>query len=216
MAEAVGRWARVAATLTAVTAWGGLAIQLALILRTMSVEGVAAAVWRYVGYFTILTNLGVAIVASAMTLAPAARLAGPRARLVTVVAIVFVGITFSVALRGTWSPTGWQGLANHLLHDATPLLFLLAWTLFGHGALKWRDAGWTLIPPGLYCLYALARGAADGWYAYWFLDPAKLGLAKLSLSIAVLLAALLVIAFLLVAADNWLGRRTAESRASAQ
>jgi hypothetical protein len=210
MAGTVGRWARGAAALTAVAAWAGLAIQLVLILHTMAAEGVVAALWRYLGFFTILTNLGVAIVASAMALTPAARLSGPSARLVTVAAIVFVGITFSVALRGTWSPTGWQGVANHLLHDATPLLFLLAWTLFGHGTLKWRDAGWTLIPPGLYCLYALARGAADGWYAYWFLDPAKLGLAKLSLSIAILLAALLVIAFLLVAADKWLGRRTAE------
>jgi hypothetical protein len=206
MAGAVGPWARGAAVLTAVTAWGGLALQFGLILHTMSAEGAAAAIWRFFGFFTVLANLGVAIVASVMAVAPDAHLAGPRVRLATAASIAFVGVTFSVALRSTWSPVGWQAVANHALHDATPLLFLLAWVLFGHGTLKWRDAGWALIPPGLYCVYALARGAGDGWYAYWFLDPAKLGLVWLSLSIAVLFAALLAIAFVLVAADKWRGR----------
>ncbi|HEY5288554.1 MAG TPA: Pr6Pr family membrane protein [Caulobacteraceae bacterium] len=209
MAGPIGRWARGAAALTALVAWGGLALQFALTFQTMTSEGASpgAALWRYLGYFTILTNLGVAIIASMMTLAPGAPVAGPRARLMTAASIAFVGIVFSVALRSTWSPTGWQAVANHALHDATPLLFLLSWALAGHGLLKWRDAGWALVPPGLYCAYALIRGTVDGWYAYWFLDPAKLGLAKLSLSIAALLAALLIVAVMLVAVDKWLARR---------
>lgn len=203
------RVGRVAAALSALTAWLGLALQFGLTLRLMTAEhaGVAAALWRFVGYFTILTNLGVAVVASVMALAPAARLAGPRVRLVTAASIAFVGIVFSVALRSTWSPTGWQAVANHALHDASPLLFLLAWGLAAHGALKWRDSLWALVPPGAYCVYALVRGAADGWYAYWFLNPRAMPLPTLAGSIAVLTAAVFAIALALTAVDRWLGRR---------
>jgi len=199
--------ARAVAGLTALAGWLALALQLWLIVETMASEGLAAAVWRYFGFFTILTNLFVAMVATAMALGPGGRLAGPRVRLSAATSIVFVGIVYSVALRSTHTFTGWGAVANHALHDATPLLFLAAWLLAGHGALRWRDALWALVPPLAYCLYAFARGAADGWYAYWFLDPRALALPKLAASIAVLTAAVFVIALILTAIDRWLGRR---------
>jgi hypothetical protein len=194
-----------AALVTALTAWSMLGLQLGLTLQLMTAQGIGAALWRFLGYFTILTNLGVALVASAMAARPA--LAGPRVRLATASSILFVALVYSVALRGIWNPTGWQAVADHGLHDVTPLLFLVAWLLAGHGALKWRDALWALVPPLAYCLYAFARGAADGWYAYWFLDPHKLGPLQLAGSIAGLAAAILVIALALTGLDRWLGRR---------
>lgn len=198
---------RVAAGLSALTAWAALALQFGLTARLMAGAGLAAMIWRYLGFFTILTNLGVAIVASAMVLNAA--WAGPRVRLATAASIAFVGIVYSVALRATWSPTGWQAVADHALHDATPVLFLIAWALSDHGGLKWRDALWAMAPPAAYCAYALVRGAADGWYAYWFLDLSKLSALQMTGSIAALLAAFVVVAAVLIAADRWLGRREA-------
>ena len=194
-----------AALLAALAAWSTLGLQLALTLRTMAAEGLAAGLWRYLGFFTILTNLGVAVVASLMVVRP--DLAGPRVRLMTAASILFVAVVYSVALRNVWHPTGWQAVADHGLHDVTPLLFLVAWLLAGRGALKWRDALWAMAPPLAYCLYAFARGAADGWYAYWFLDPHALGPLKLAGCIAVLTSAVLAIAFALTAVDRWLARR---------
>jgi len=195
------------AFLAALVAWSGLALQLVLIIQTMAADGVAAALWRYVGFFTILTNLFVAVVATAMALRPGSRLAAPAVRLSAATSIAFVGIVYSVALRSTHTFTGWGAVANHALHDATPLLFLIAWLLAGHGGLKWRDALWALVPPLAYCLYAFARGAADGWYAYWFLNPRAMPLPTLAGSIAVLTAAVFAIALALTAVDRWLGRR---------
>ena len=192
-----------AAILVALTAWSMLGLQLALTLNNMAAEGLVAGLWRYLGFFTILTNLGVSVVATLMVVRP--ELAGPRVRLATAASILFVAIVYSVALRNIWHPTGWQAVADHGLHDAVPLLFLIAWLLAGHGALKWRDALWAMAPPLAYCLYAFARGAADGWYAYWFLDPHALGSLKLAGSIAVLAAAVLVIGLILTAIDRWLG-----------
>jgi hypothetical protein len=200
------------ASLTAIVAWAALALQLLLLVENMMADGatLAASIWRFLGFFTILTNGMVAVVATAMVLRPSGRLAAPLPVFVTATAILFVGLVYSVALRSVWEPTGWQAVADHALHDATPVLFFLAWALSEHVALRWQDALWALLPPLAYCVYALARGAVDGWYAYWFLDPRALTLMQLGASMIVLLVAFLCLAFGLIAIDRWLASRRRE------
>lgn len=197
-------------TVTAVVAWAALALQLALITSRLTSEGasVAFAVWRFLGFFTILTNLAVAVVASAMAWWPTSTLAGPRSRLMTATAIVLVGIIYSVALRSVWDPQGWQAVADHALHDATPPLFALCWIMSDHRSLRWRDALWAMGPPILYCFYAFARGSIDGWYAYWFLNPTALPFGQLSLNIAAMSVGFFVVALLLVQFDRLLSRKS--------
>ena len=85
-----------------------------------------------------------------------------------------------------------------------PVLFVGTWLAGLHEQLKWRDILWALLPPVLYCLYALARGAADGFYAYWFLNPATQTPGETLSSMAVLLAAVAAIAGVLVTIDHWI------------
>ena len=54
---------RTLAGLTALVAWGGLALQLWLVVQSL---GLADGLWRFFAFFTILTNIFVAVVASAM------------------------------------------------------------------------------------------------------------------------------------------------------
>jgi hypothetical protein len=203
------RNALVAAGASAAVAWAALILQLVLMVVRIEAQGhgLAFALWRYFGYFTIFTNCGVAIVASAMALRPAGRLAGPRARLVAACAIVVVAIVYSVALRHAWRPEGWQTVADHALHDLTPLCFLIAWLLFPHGSLRWRDGLWTTVPALAYCAYTFSRGAVDGWYPYYFLDPTQLPLVFLLSSIAILFFLFLAVGLLLTAVDRAMGRR---------
>jgi len=197
-------------TVTAVVAWAALTLQLALITSRLTSEGasVAFAMWRFLGFFTILTNLAVAVVASAMAWRPTSTLAGPRSRLMTATAIVLVGIIYSVALRSVWDPQGWQTVADHALHDATPPLFALCWIMSDHRSLRWRDALWAMAPPILYCLYAFARGSVDGWYAYWFLNPTALPFGQLSLNIAAMSVGFFLVALSLVQFDRLLSRKS--------
>ena len=120
---------------------------------------------------------------------------------------IAVGIVYSVALRGVWNPTGLQKVADVALHDATPVLWLVLWLSAPHPRLAWREMGWALLPPAGYFLYALARGAADGWYAYWFLDPARQSASALAASVAIMLAGFAALAAALVAIDRRLGRK---------
>ena len=123
--------------------------------------------------------------------------------------ILIVGIVYSVALRALWHPQGLQKLADIALHDVAPLLWLGLWLAAPHPRLAWREIGWALLPPALYAAYALARGAADGWYAYWFLDPSRQNPSELAATIAVMLCAFALLAAALVGIDRWLGRRRA-------
>ena len=43
--------------------------------------------------------------------------------------IAVVGLAYSILLRHLWHPEGWQFVADELLHDVMPLLFLAYWWL---------------------------------------------------------------------------------------
>lgn len=207
------RWGRGLALVAALVGFAALALQLGIIVVKEAEAGLgplhalAAGLWRFLGYFTILGNMLAAAVALAMALAPGRALAGPRVRLAAVVAIVLIGIVYSLLLRHVWNPTGWQAVADHALHDVMPPLFLVAWALMPHGGLAFRDALWAMVPPLAYLAYAMARGAVDGWYAYWFLDPAKLGPERMALNALALAAGFFAAGLLLVALDRALARR---------
>jgi hypothetical protein len=118
--------------------------------------------------------------------------------------IALVGLVYSLWLRKTWDPQGLQKLVDHALHDAVPVLFLGAWIVSLHEQLKWRDIFWALVPPAAYLIYAFARGAADGFYAYWFLNPSTQTPAQMGTSIIVLLVAVALIAAVLNTIDHWI------------
>ena len=196
------------AGLTALVAWSALGIQLVLIIQKMTGEGSSPwqAIWRFFGFFTILTNCAVAVVATAMAVWPKSILTSANVRLATATAIFIVGLVYSIALRAVWQPTGWQAAVDHGLHDATPVLFLLTWFFSTHGQLQWRSAFSAVVPAFVYFIYALIRGAADGWYAYWFLDPTSLPPAHMAINVAILLVAFLIAALAFVWLDKWLAR----------
>jgi hypothetical protein len=192
---------RVLAGLAATVGWAGLALQLWLIVEAM---GVADGAWRFLAFFTILANIGAALVATAVASGSQGRLARPKAKFVAATSIALVGLVYSLWLRTTWDPQGLQKLADIALHDAVPLLFVGMWLAGLHEQLKWRDLGWALAPPLAYCVYAVARGTADGFYAYWFLNPALQTPAQMVSGTAVMLVAVAVIAGVLLLIDHWI------------
>lgn len=197
-----GRAVRIIAGTAALFGWAGLLLQLWLLVQTM---GVADGLWRFVGFFTILTNMLAAVVATAVALGRPTGLGGARARLMAATSILMVGLVYSVALRALWNPTGLQKVADVLLHDATSLVWLALWLFAPHPRLAWREIASALLLPIFYVLYAMGRGMSDGWYAYWFLNPAAQSPAELLVSILVLLCAFVLMAAALV----WVDRRLA-------
>lgn len=208
--------ALLAATLIAATAacaWIGLALQMHLLIASFADEGrgPAEAVWRFFGYFTLLTNTLVALTATAWAVRRP-----PSARVLATVAvnIVLVGAVYHALLAQRWDPQGVQLIADRLLHTATPLLFASFWLfVVPRGLLEWRDAVWMLVYPSGYLVYALTRGAFDGFYPYWFIDLPALGSARVALNAAGLLAVFGAASLGAVAIDRALHRRRLVSAA---
>ena len=192
------------ATIAALIGWVGLALQLWIMLGNM---GLVPALWRFFGFFTILANLGAAVVATAVALGSGGPLAGARARLMAATSILMVGLVYSVALRALWNPTGLQKVADVALHDAAPLTWLVLWLIAPHTRLGWKEIVWALVPPVAYVVYAMIRGALDGWYAYWFMNPATQTPTAFAMTIAILLGGFSLAAAVLVATDRMIGRR---------
>lgn len=189
----------------AIAAWAGLILQYVLLI---DLAGPRLGSWRFAGYFTILSNIAVAVIASAIALGHSSKLTGARARLMGLTAIVTVGFVYSLLLRSLWNPVGWARIADMVLHDITPLLTALLWAMMPHGELRWSDLKWALAPPALYLAYSMTRGAFDGWYPYYFLNPALQTPAELALGIAGTLLVFAIIAGSAIAIDLRLGRRS--------
>ena len=203
------------ATIGTVAVGAGLAIQLFLTVGNMTGDGATPVegVWRYLGYFTILTNVLVFSVLLRASLKPASRdnINAPRIELMAVTSISFVGVVYHALLASRWDPQGWQKLADVLLHTVSPLVFLLFWLMRPHGGLYWRDALFCALWPSAYAAYGLTRGAVDGFYAYYFMDPNELSWPALALNVAGLSLAFVIGAFVYLALDGVLARRSASA-----
>ncbi|QDP20047.1 Pr6Pr family membrane protein [Sphingomonas xanthus] len=197
------------AVATAALAWFGLILQFVIFAQAV---GLATAGWRFIGFFTILSNFAIGCIATAIAAGGENRLTSPRAMLMGLTAIITVGFVYSLLLRSLWDPQGLQKIADAILHDMTPILFALLWAIGPHGALRWTDLKWALVPPALYLAYAMTRGAFDGWYPYYFLDPALQSAAELVTGIGGVLAVFALIAASGIAIDRRLAARRAEAR----
>lgn len=197
---------QILAVLVAIVGWGGLGLQLWLSMAGMMANGFSAggALWRYLGYFTILTNILVAIVATRAAIRPDGRggVNDPRFEMAVAAAILIVGIVYGVLLAHLANFTGAHLLADTLLHRVQPLLFAMLWWARRTGRLAWRDVVWAPALPAAYAVYTLARGRAEGWYAYWFFDAGKLSAGELVRNSAAMLAVALSVGAALVWADR--------------
>ncbi|GAA4998893.1 hypothetical protein FNZ56_11945 [Pseudoluteimonas lycopersici] len=195
--------ARTAAVLLAVLAWAALLLQLFLSLG--SDRGMLRGLSMFLAYFTVLTNLLVATVATfaAMRADGGIEL---RWRGCAVTAIALVGLGYHLLLRGEDIPPGPHSLANILLHYAVPTAALLWWIAFPPRNRIAASAPWSWLAwPAIYAAYALARGAASGFYPYPFIDVPALGLPRVLLNVAGLGVAFLLAGHALRAFAN---RRT--------
>ncbi|WP_433898456.1 Pr6Pr family membrane protein [Pseudomonas sp. PSE1(2024)] len=201
-------------TSAAVLGWAGLGIQLYLIFFARLSVGASllGGVVSFFSYFTVLTNTLVAVV---LTCAVTDRESAARRWFLQpwvssgiAVSIAVVGLAYSILLRHLWHPQGWQFIADELLHDVMPLLFLAYWWLcVPKGTLRLKHLPLWLIYPLVYFAYALLRGHLLGAYAYPFIDVALLGYPQVFVNAGGILLGFVLIALLLIGIDRWQGRR---------
>lgn len=192
--------------LIAVGTWSAIALQVYLTTQLVMSSGgsLGSGVVLVFSYFTVLTNLIVAVVVTACLLrGPGTFLSRPATLSAVAVYIFMVGLIYALLLRNLWAPTGLQLVADIDLHQATPTLFVLYWLFFVRkGTLRWVQPITWLIYPLAYIAYSLLYGVLTGRYLYHFADVSALGYPRALANAALVLAAFLVVGLIAVAIDR--------------
>ena len=203
--------ARTVHLVVAVVAWAAVVLQLALVISGSAVlveedpPGPGARIYRFFAYFTIQSNLLVAIVSTMLAREPALdRPAWRVARVAGLVGITVTGLVHFFLLRPLLDLDGADWVADKLLHMVVPVLAIAAWARVGpRPRVTVREAAYALCWPLVWLAWTLVVGRVDGWVPYPFLDADTEGWA----AVAVVSVGITVLFLLLFALYGWLDRR---------
>ena len=177
------RGATIAPRVLAVTAWFGVLLQLWLSIRMArgNATSIVSALVAYFGYFTVLTNIFVALVCTAGSFGHSPQRPAlyrlPAVGCATT-AILVVGVGYHALLRDIWSPQGAQWLADVVLHYVVPIAALLHWCVYRPDRVTWwAPFSWCWYPLA-YFVYVMVRAEILGSYPYPFIDVNTLGYTR--------------------------------------
>ena len=213
----VSKFERIYLLLLGSLTWSALALQFYQTVLQSTAKGLALVmvVVFYFSFFTILTNLLIAVVTTCLLSTSRSRLcnfwASAEVASGTAVYITVVFVVYWLLLRQFWRPTGVQKIADILLHGVVPVMYLGYWVLYLRGRrLRWKSALWWLTFPLGYLLYILIRGALIAHYPYPFLDVVTLGYPRALANALGICGAIFLLSLLLVSVTRWSAKSSPE------
>lgn len=171
----VRAWFGVTAALAAV------AVAVQLVLAVLGDDGgLVARVVRLFSFFTIESNVLVAVVAGMLALGRARDSGGWRvAHLDSVLCITVTCLVHVIVLRPIVDFEGIDAVTDMVFHYVVPVLMVAGWLLFGpHGRWSACSLLLALIFPVCFLAWTLVRGAVVDEYPYPFIDATALGYAQ--------------------------------------
>lgn len=158
---------------------------------------------RYFSYFTLDTNLLVALTCTSLIMFPTSRFGKFFSKQTTQAAvavyITIVAVVYNTILRSIWDPQGLQAVVDNLLHTIIPVLYVLYWLFFAEkDRLVWKNAFPWMLYPLIYGVLVIFRGSFSGFYPYPFIDMDKLGSNKTLINIAVFIVVFLASGWLFI------------------
>jgi hypothetical protein len=172
------RHARAWHAVTAVVAITALVLQLVLVVQGGRVldetdqPGLGLRLGRLISYFTIQSNVLVAVTSVQLARDPGRDGATWRVvRLAAVVGITVTGVVHFLLLRPLLDLDGADYVADKLLHMVVPVLAVVGWAVFGpRPRIDGRAILVALVWPLAWLAWTLVVGGVSGWYPYPFLD----------------------------------------------
>ena len=173
-----------------------IAIGLAVNIADRLIQGIFDPS-HYFQFFTIQTciiNIVVLLMGGIIALT---RTADPRWYGVVRVSIVsyaiVVGVIYNVLLAGLDSGDGYVStftFPNDIQHIWAPIFIAVEWLLMpGRGRLRWGTLWICALFPLAWVAGSLVRGlVGDGWFPYFFLNPAETGVAGVAMYVGAIAA----------------------------
>ena len=225
--QQVAGWIRGLYGVNALIAWFGVLLSFTLtVLGTYPSEntnptslgfagqGLLGRVFDWFTYFTLWSNILVAIIMTMLAVRPRRDSFWFRVfRLDSVLMIVVTGIIYNAVLAASAKNQGLEVWTNFFLHVLTPLVTFLVWVIAGpRGWISWRTIGAALILPIVWLVFALIRGAFIGAYPYGFLDVATYGYGAVLTNVAGIVVFAIVLCLIFWGIDWLVSRLTRRDR----
>lgn len=204
-------------------AWFAVIAQFILLMNARTAS-VPETIIRFFSFFTILTNIIVALCFESVllnehilfsenvSLRKKFRLhrlfktAGSKTAVT--VYIIVVGAVYNLVLRFLWKPEGLQKFVDELLHTVVPLLTLIYWIAYvPKTGFKWKDSLQWMIYPFCYIIFITVRGALSGYYPYPFINVTEIGYPRALLNGAGLVAVFMGLSLFLIAIAKFSSER---------
>ena len=189
--------------------WFTVILQLILIIINRQAS-VFETIIRFFTFFTILTNILVAMVFTANWLKSKNSFQffnKPNTQVAIAVYIFVVGFVYNTILRFIWQPKGWDKLADELLHLVIPIVYILFWYFkFSKKEINYRSIFSWLLFPMIYIVVVMIRGYFSGYfsgyYPYPFLHVGNLGVEKVVYNSILMTLFFVVVSFVFYQINN--------------
>ena len=189
--------------------WFTVILQLILIIINRQAS-VFETIIRFFTFFTILTNILVAMVFTANWLKSKNSFQffnKPNTQVAIAVYIFVVGFVYNTILRFIWQPKGWDKLADELLHLVIPIVYILFWYFkFSKKEINYRSIFSWLLFPMIYIVVVMIRGYFSGYfsgyYPYPFLLLGNLGVEKVVYNSILMTLFFVVVSFVFYQINN--------------
>lgn len=217
----VPTWKRALFGINALIAWCGVLLSFTLtVLDTypsqntnptalgFASQGLLGRVFDWFTYFTLWSNIVVAVVVTMLFIRPSRDSFWFRVfRLDSVLMIVVTGIIYNAILAASAKNVGLGVWSTFFLHVLTPIVTFVVWLMAGpRGWISLRVIGASMILPIIWLAFALIRGAFIGAYPYGFLDVATYGYGTVLTNVAGIVVFALILCAIFWGID-WLIRR---------
>jgi len=224
----LGTFPRLLFALNAVCAWIGLSIgttssALALYdyphtdpnLFGFNTSPIGRLIDTY-SYFTIWSNLIVAIVMTILVFAPNRGRIFKVLHLDALMMITVTGILYWMLLAATSTSIGIDRIGNLFDHTITPVITIVIWLIVGpRNWIRWWMVFAALILPIVWAAYTVIRGTMLNTWPYPFLNVAKYGMPAVLTTIGAIAVFGLLIGFIYYGIDLLLSRKARASQRAA-
>lgn len=171
----------------ALLAWLTILGQYAVLLQERTYGGFGATSLTYFGFFTVTTNILVALAFSVPLMKTGSRLRSffkrPAVRAAIALYILVVAVIYYGVLAADHHPEGISAVMNVGLHFVLPALYILDWLFFADKRpMSYKSTPYWTLYPIVYGLFNVIRGHVTGFYPYPFLDITKIGVSAVSLN----------------------------------
>jgi len=194
--------------------WFALVAQLVLVIMNSKVS-LAETVFRFFSYFTILSNILVALCFTALLIKPKSAwgriFTHPKVISGTMVYIILVSAVYNLVLRQLWNPEGLQKIVDVILHSTIPMLFVVHWLFrVPKNELQWKNAFTWLLFPLFDIILVLIGGSLSNFYPYPFIDVSESGYDTILMNCAGLFIIFFVLSLVVIGTGKLISKYTEE------